>query len=336
MKGIKSFDFFQKISIDNVSQPTIIGSVLSISAISIMVFLLLREVADYFTPSLKKETIIYKDPNQRSAINVNMAITFYGVPCHIISVDQEDSIGHHRMDIHDTLEKYSLSKTDEKHPFPYHQVNRDVEVVEAALKNGDGCIVAGHVPISKVPGDIHISFHNYADVFMYLMIEKPDLFSKISLHHRFSEFNFGESNLSEDILSRFGFTDFNSFHHSADLPDYKNMLERKNYDYFVKLIPHVLVDNIRGETYTGYQFSMTYRTRDYNGDSREMPIIIMHYDLSPITMKITRASKSLAHSLTHICAIVGGVFVIFSLLNRLLLAFGDISQGDGKTNPLKN
>ncbi len=75
---------------------------------------------------------------------------------------------------------------------------------------------------------------------------------------------------------------------------------------------------------------MTTREREHNSDGQEMPIVIFHYDLSPITMKFTLQRKSFAHTLTHICAIVGGVYVIFSILNRILLAFCDFSASDKK------
>lgn len=42
----------------------------------------------------------------------------------------------------------------------------------------------------------------------------------------------------------------------------------------------------------------------------------MHrYDLSPITVQYTEIKQSLPHFLTSLCAIVGGVFTVFSLVD---------------------
>ena len=47
--GFKTFDFFQKVTLDNVTKPTLIGSLLSLSAISIMIFLFLRQLINFYS-----------------------------------------------------------------------------------------------------------------------------------------------------------------------------------------------------------------------------------------------------------------------------------------------
>lgn len=329
MKGLKTLDFFQKMALDNVTQPTILGSLLSLSAIALIFFLLTTEVMNYFTPTIKKDTIVYHDPDQKSRINVNMGILIPNVPCYILSVDQEDSIGNHRMDIRDTLTKMKMNLKDIKDSM-VTTTQHSPEVVIKAISDNEGCYISGHVPISKVPGDIHISFHNYADHFRHIRETRKDIFTKISLNHKMNSITFGDSGLKEKILERFGFNENTAFDRGAKLPNYEKEIIRQNYDYFIKIIPHLFVDNIRGEQYLGYQYSLTSKTREYDVDSNEMPIIKINYDLSPVTMKITLQPKSFAHSLTHICAIVGGVFVIFSMLNRLLLAFCDFKSSEKK------
>lgn len=332
MKGLKNFDFFQKIAVDNVTQPTILGSFLSLSAIALITFLLIREAFDFITPSIKKETVIMYDKDQKSKINVNIDVIFPHIPCGLLSVDQEDQVGNHRMDISDTLEKWRTSPN--KAPLKHINSARgiaDPDKLVKEINDGEGCHIKGFVPISKVPGDIHISHHNYADMFYYLKSERQDLFAKISLSHKVDHIYFGDREPNTKILERFGFNEMQSaFNQIAGLPNYQIDNVKKNYDYFIKLIPHVFVDEVRGETYSGFQYSMTTRERQYNSHSNEMPIIIFHYDLSPITMKVTLQSKSFAHALTHICAIVGGIYVIFSILNRLMLSFFDFSSSEKK------
>jgi len=247
----------------------------------------------------------------------------------MLSVDQEDSIGNHRLDIHDTLSKKRTSHTMAPINEPtYVNGEIDPEKVAKAITDGEGCNIIGFIPISKVPGDIHVSFHGYADIFSYFKHVRADLYPKISLNHRLISLNFGNTDLNERILSRFGLE--SSAFKPETYPNYQNEKQRKNYDYFIKLIPHLFIDHTRGETYTGYQYSMTSRAREYEPDGNEMPIVYVHYDLSPITMKYTLQSKSFLHSLTHICAIVGGIYVIFNLINRVLLSLCDFTGSDKK------
>jgi hypothetical protein len=46
----------------------------------------------------------------------------------------------------------------------------------------------------------------------------------------------------------------------------------------------------------------------------------MIYDFTPVNMKITKEKRDLPRFLVSLCAIVGGVFVIFGLVNRFLLS----------------
>lgn len=325
MKAIKSLDFFQKISTDDVIKPTILGALISLSAIFLIAYLLFREFLDFLSPSLKKETIVYHDPDQFSKINVNLGINFKDMPCHIISVDQQDSIGNHRMDIKDTLNKTILTKrgflSGGKPYIP--ESGLSLSEVEESIKKGEGCYVSGYVPISKVSGNIHISHHNYGILYKNLKYNQRELWDKINFTHNFFLLFFGTVDLNQDILERFGFNENTSFNRINILPNYTNDKEKKNYDYFIKLIPHLFVDNIRGEKYQAYQYSITSKSTDFDSHSEGMHIVTLNYDISPITMKIVLERKSITHTLVHICAIVGGVYVLFSLLNRIILALFD-------------
>ncbi len=329
MSILRKFDFFQKISLDNISQPTLVGSALSISAISMMFFLLITEICSFLTPSITKESLVLHDRDQTTKIDVILNINFPNVPCHMISVDQEDSIGNHRMDIRDTILKNRMNKNG-------LLINEPVvgyvsaEKFVAALENQEGCVINGFIPVTKVKGDIHISFHNYADLYNFARIDRPDLFKKISMNHKINMLNFGEINTNDEILQRFKLDAKNSknkenaFNNPDNLPNFINETKRNNYDYFVKLIPHVFDDRVNErKEKVGYQYSMTSRSREFNADSNEMPIVIINYDISAITMRFRLEAKSFLHFLTHICAIIGGVFVLFNILNNLLIKVFD-------------
>ena len=111
-----------------------------------------------------------------------------------------------------------------------------------------------------------------------------------------------------------------------------NELTHKSYDYYFKIIPHLFDDKLWGEEYMAYQYSITSKMKEFdaNGAGFEMPIIMLNYDFSPITMKITREPRNLLHGLTQICAIVGGVFILFNLLNRILLTIFESDHSSSK------
>jgi hypothetical protein len=47
----------------------------------------------------------------------------------------------------------------------------------------------------------------------------------------------------------------------------------------------------------------------------------MQIEFSPLTMKITKQTNSLSKFLISLCAIVGGTFVVFGMVNGALLTF---------------
>ena len=294
MKAIKSFDFFQKISSDDIVKPTLFGALISLSAIFLIIYLLIREFVDFITPSIS----------------------------HIISVDQQDSIGNHRMDIKENLTKIILDKDRflTKKKFE-PQGNLELKNVVESVQRSEGCYIHGKISINKVSGNIHISHHNYGRLYNELKHNNRDQWDKISFSHSFNLLYFGDVEVNNDILKRFGYNKNTSFNRLDVLPSYNNEKGKKNFDYYIKLIPHLFVDNISGQNFMAYQYSVTSKATDFDSNTEGMPIVMLNYDISPITMKVILVRKSIAHTLTHICAIVGGVYVLFSLFNRIMLAF---------------
>lgn len=335
MNVLRSFDFFQKISVENITKPTLMGSFLSLTAIGIILFLLVREISVLFTPTISRNSDVIQDNEIHAKINVNLSVDMPFVPCNLVSVDQEDSIGNHRMDISDTLQKYNIEQNGEINLF--NNNGNSLDKMQEALSSNRGCKIEGYIPISKVPGDIHISFHNYGIYYSMLKEGRRDLFDKIRMSHKINYIYFGDVSKNQNLLSRFGYDiknksyqdqanhNENSFDQNKNLPNFSHETTRHNYDYYVKLIAHYLVDT-NLESNLGYQFSMTSRKRDFDPDDEGMPIVMINYDLSPISMVIKRENRSFLHFLTHVCAIVGGVYVIFSIINRTLVSMFDSKE----------
>ena len=185
-------DFFQKISMDNVTQPTLIGSFLSIFAIILMIYLLLRDVIDFYTTKTKRDAVVIQDKNQYEKIPLHLQLKLPNLPCNLVSLDQEDTLRNHRLDISDTIKKYKIKNGKSNELFKYNKQNNYKDLINA-LNSNEGCFIKGYVDISKVPGNIHLSFHNYASEWNSLTMTKRDLANKINLNHKFNDFFFWEN-----------------------------------------------------------------------------------------------------------------------------------------------
>ena len=311
--SFKAFDFFQKVTLDNVTKPTLIGSLLSLSAISIMVFLFFRQLIDFYSYHTKTDSVVHQPQNADDQISVNMELLFNSVPCNLLSLDTVDIMNNHKGDISDTLQKkkyyHSNRKIGEK-----FLTNRDVANLAKAVNNNEGCALVGKIKVNQVPGEYHISFHNYRGLWRDFNQKHRDLVSKIKLSHSFKSLSFGDT--SQRVVKRFEL-DPNLFFRNFENINTFSDNQLLNYNYFVKIIPYMLVDENWGRTYYAYSFSLTSKSTPFDPNYDEMPIVTIRYEFSPIMMKVTHLKRDYLHFLTHVSAIIGGVFVVFSIINRL-------------------
>lgn len=91
-----------------------------------------------------------------------------------------------------------------------------------------------------------------------------------------------------------------------------------DYLYFIKLVPHVFVDKLQNLDYKAYTYSLNHNAKP--SDRTSSPVAVMILDFAPINMLISLDYKTtLTEFLVNLCAIIGGVFVVFGLLNKFLL-----------------
>ena len=324
---MKGLDFFPKVSMNDISKQTCIGSTLSIIAISLMLYLLFRDLIDFYSPHIKTDSIVQQDEHEHDKIKINLDLYFNRAPCHLLSLDQEDSLRNHKLDISDTIEKISVPNTKTKNPFSKRDAY-NLDNLFNAVTNTHGCELKGYLEIAKVPGNFHISFHNYRSQWAALRQQKPNLIPNVRLSHIFNTFYFGD--IDEKTLLKYGITPRGHYNEKKfnDLPNFLSNQESKNYDYFIKIIPYELVDENRGTKMQTYQFSISYKESNFILNQDDMPMILVKYEFSPITMRVTLQGRDYLHFLTHICAIIGGVFVVFSILNSILTSIFDFESSD--------
>jgi len=196
----------------------------------------------------------------------------------------------------------------------------DPNEIYKETENDEQCQLSGHIDIYKVPGNIHISNHGYKAQWESLKQKEPEFFPRLRLSHKTKIFNFGSPVDIHHIVRRFGISDHTEFNRHTHLPKFMNN-QKMNYDYFLKIIPYIFIDEERdNETTQGYQYSLNFRERPFIEKPKAQHILKINYDFSPISMRITRKKKFISHFIGNVCAIVGGIFVIFGLINKFFFA----------------
>lgn len=319
MNSIKVFDYFQKISYD-VSKPTNIGAIISLLAISTIFVFILIETCKFISPQIKKDFIIFQEESVSSKINIYLSVYIPHAPCSILSIDLEDTLDSHKTNIGANINKKRVSKKDISQVLPSVLPYKTDELLRA-LNEDEGCLIDGFVEVNKVPGNIHISYHAFRNVWENLVESHKEEYKKLKLWHKINHLSFGDKNIPANELNSFGI-----YPHS-DMPNFITLDNKQpNFDYYVKIVPHLLRNDAENSTWLNHQFSLSFQNR--RSEDSEMAMIMINYEMSEVTTLLTKKKNSFTQFLIDICAIVGGIFVISSIINRIILNIFDLSEKD--------
>ncbi len=93
LKNLTKFDFYRRTSSD-IAQQTVLGGILSVISLSIMFLLFLSETYSYLLGPYIPHPIVEGLPST-SRIRVDLNISFFHIPCELLSVHYSDSTGSH-------------------------------------------------------------------------------------------------------------------------------------------------------------------------------------------------------------------------------------------------
>jgi hypothetical protein len=114
---------------------------------------------------------------------------------------------------------------------------------------------------------------------------------------------------------------FNMFHDDANKVNHSHKLHTEtnaqDYYYFMKLVPHVFVDVIEQEEKASYSYSLKHNKKQAADQDYSSVEIILDY--APIKMIISKEKRPVGQFAINMCSIIGGVFIIFGLLNGVIL-----------------
>ena len=91
------------------------------------------------------------------------------------------------------------------------------------------------------------------------------------------------------------------------------------FHYYLKIVPTTYTQT-DGSYFPSNQFSVTRHSKVVSVMAGEggMPGVFFSYEMSPVMVKYSRKEKSLGHFLTGLCAIIGGVFTVAGILDKLI------------------
>ncbi|KAK6156853.1 hypothetical protein DH2020_011101 [Rehmannia glutinosa] len=172
-------------------------------------------------------------------------------------------------------------------------------------EEGEGCNIHGSLEVNKVAGNFHFapgkSFHQQNLHLLDLLALQTESYN---ISHKINKLSFGDS--IPGIVN------------PLDGVQWVQEMPNGVYQYFIKVVPTIYT-NIRGHTIQSNQFSVTEHYKSSEEDHfRSLPGVFFFYDLSPIKVTFTEEHASFLHFLTHICAIVGGIFTVAGIVDSFI------------------
>ena len=311
VKGkLKRFDVYRKLPQD-LTEPTISGAIVSIVACSFMMLLFLSELNAYLTVSTSTEMFVDINRGGEKLV-INIDVIFPRYPCGIISLDAQDIMGSHVINIEGSMKKIRLDydgRSLEEEDLLKGSGPMNIEAVKKQLDDREGCRLKGYIFVNKVPGNFHISSHAYQDKIYNLV--GHDL-GKLDFSHDIQHLSFG-ANQDIQIIQTVFHEGVLSPLDSVKKNRPSNVNEALSYEYYIKVVP-TTYKTLKNEEYYVHQF--TANSNEYRAEGA--PAVYFRYDLSPVTVKFSQVQESFFHFIVQVCAIVGGVFTVAGLLENLL------------------
>jgi len=170
----------------------------------------------------------------------------------------------------------------------------------------EGCNIAGYITVNKVAGNFHIAPGRSSQIGSFVHTHDVDFLARnINVTHTIHHLSFG--------VPYPGLVNPLDGHVEVDLPG-ASMVQ-----YFVKVVPTTYTF-LNNESIVTNQYSVTEHNHhvELNDLPNGVPGMFVLYDMSPITVRYTEVRKSFLHFLTNMCAIIGGVITIASIIDNAL------------------
>lgn len=338
--SLKSFDVYSKIQ-EDYAMRTRSGATVTVITFIILSILFLSELSSYLHVEVVDHIFVDTTLNQK--LHIGMNITFPQLRCDDVSVDTVDSTGDNQVNIQGGLEKTPLDADlrrskgkfvpDAGKCYPCYEGSSDLHkccnsckdlkvayrekgmvlpysllVSAEQCSKAIGCEVEGNVKVSKVGGNVHIALgrsmiKNGKHLHEFQIDDINDGFNT---SHTINRLEFGGTapGVESPLTGSTKIVKYGSF----------------MFHYYVKLVPTTFV-SLSGERISTHQYAVTDNAKNVmvkRGELSGLPGVFLVYEFNPFMVEKREKRIPFTHFITSVCAILGGVFTVASVINSLL------------------
>ena len=193
----------------------------------------------------------------------------------------------------------------------------DPEMEKRALN--EGCQIYGYLEVNRVGGSFHFGpGKSYSINHFHVHDVQPFAATDFNLTHTIRHLSFGRQ------VDAYG-----DLHDPPPLNGKYGVAESgaTMFQYYIKIVPTTYA-RTDGNVFLTNQYSVTRHKKVVSIVSGEsgMPGVFFSYELAPFMVKYSEKEQSLGHFLAGLCAIIGGVFTVAGILDKLVYNSSKIIQ----------
>ena len=201
-------------------------------------------------------------------------------------------------------------KKEEQGIFDKHDSNEFAEFEE---EHHPGCLVAGHLMVNRVPGNFHMEAQSVNHAINSAMT---------NLTHRVNSLSFGSTDPASGHLLQI--LDYFSnipekFKHTNPMKDkfYPTYEFHEAWHHHMKIVSTHIDYLFNKRNTVLYQILENSQVVYYPEES--IPEIKFRFDMSPMSVNLSKEERKWYEYVTSLCAIIGGTYTTLGLINATLL-----------------
>lgn len=283
-----------------------------------MILLFINELTSFLEVKTSSNMIV--DLNRGgSKLTINLDIELLNLPCSIISIDIQDVMGAHSVNLEGSVTRMRLDKNGkiihsepyviekgEQHENHMHYPQPNYDEIKKQVMDKEGCQLRGFFKVNKVPGNFHISSHAFGPTVSRLA---GDGLLLVDVNHKINHLSFGNGEEIKEIKKHFKEGVLNPMDGTIE-----TRKEKTIYEYYIKIVPTTYKE-LNGKTFYVNQYN-------YNSNAspsgNKFPSVYFKYELSPVTVEYTQYKDAPLNFFIQICAILGGVFTVTGIIDALI------------------
>lgn len=311
---VKSFDMFPKLDEGAGAVNTEEGGTLSMISLVVMIVLFLSEFWSFISVDTVEHLVVDTTIGQK--ISIQFDLTFHALSCQSCGIDAMDVTGDQQVNVIQKVTKQRIGKNGEPLGAAQdiradHPLMGALAMLKPKVNSGEGCRIAGSLLVNKVAGNFHVALgtshsQGMRHVHHFMISDIPHYNSSHTINH----LSFGIEYPGQ----------------KRPLDGVTKILQNEGggvFQYFIKIIPTVYY-NWRGAQMHTNAFSVTDQFKPIAKMRRgqmfvpQLPGVFFVYDLSQFMVEVRDSSPTFAQFLVNVCAIIGGVFTVTGIIDRVV------------------